>query len=322
MGTLSHTHGTAFIHVGTHKTGTTSIQAMLAMNDDLLRAAGVFVPKTGRIAHGLAGHHNIAWELAGDPQFDPACGTFEMLLREAAYANENIVCMSSEEFEFLHFDEAALRNLRDGLLAIGYQPKIVLYLRPQCDYLESLYAEIVRVWDIAFVDFLEKIINDGVYGRSRFDYLRVADAFADTFGAENTIIRSYDSAKLLNDFSNTLGKGRLDPSSLTFPDRLNPMPVFRDVIEARAYQLDSSVRHCISSEQRFDPLGLIDVLRLFVTFARSNDRLRQKYGANVRSTSIALLAREILAAALNDRESRYRKQLIRALVEQPMDVAA
>jgi hypothetical protein len=100
------------------------------------------------------------------------------------------------------------------------------------------------------------------------------------------------------------------------------MPVFRDVIEARAYQLDSSVRHCISSEQRFDPLGLIDVLRLFVTFARSNDRLRQKYGANVRSTSIALLAREILAAALNDRESRYRKQLIRALVEQPMDVAA
>ena len=130
MGTLSHTHGTAFIHVGTHKTGTTSIQAMLAMNDDLFRAAGVFVPKTGRVAPGFAGHHNIAWELSHDSQFDPTYGTFEMLLREAAYANENAMCISSEELEFLQFDEAALCNLRDGMLSIGYQPKIVLYLRP------------------------------------------------------------------------------------------------------------------------------------------------------------------------------------------------
>ena len=72
---------TAFVHVGTHKTGTTSLQSMLAANAKILRAAGVLVPLAGRVERGSAGHHNVAWELLRDQRFDPRHGTLEALLR-------------------------------------------------------------------------------------------------------------------------------------------------------------------------------------------------------------------------------------------------
>jgi hypothetical protein len=54
MHSLPRESKTAFVHVGTHKTGTTSIQSMLAANAKTLRGAGVFVPLAGRIDRASA----------------------------------------------------------------------------------------------------------------------------------------------------------------------------------------------------------------------------------------------------------------------------
>jgi len=54
---------TLFVHIGTHKTGTTSIQNFLRNHATSLNECGVFVPKSGTLDEN-SGHHNIAWEMS------------------------------------------------------------------------------------------------------------------------------------------------------------------------------------------------------------------------------------------------------------------
>src|SRR5204862_1632178 len=67
------------LHVGTHKTGTTSLQVTLADLSADLAARGILYPETGRVG---AGHHNIAWGLVGDRRFDRGVGYLDELADE------------------------------------------------------------------------------------------------------------------------------------------------------------------------------------------------------------------------------------------------
>jgi hypothetical protein len=334
------TQRTAFVHVGTHKTGTSSLQSMLARNERTLHGLGVFVPSSGRTDQASAGHHNIAWELGANPQFDPRAGTFADLIDEVAACDVPTVCVSSEEFEFLFEDRAALLTLRDGFAAIGYETRIILYLRPQADYLESLYAEIVKAWDVGFDGFLETIVATGGYRFiwatydqnfralgsclptltgmcSQFSYDVLAGAFGDVFGDANVIVRAYrsscSSAMLLRAFLDILAPGRISLKQLRRPERMNRSLGFGEVIAARAARLRCERRHRIPARQRFDPLGLLDLVRIGVCFSRSNERLAARFGVYIAAATRATLLRELLTAVLHDRDSLHRKQLLRAL---------
>ena len=326
MGNNHAARGKAFVHVGTHKTGTTSIQAMLAMNAAAFRDAGVCIPKSGQTAPYVAAHHNIAWELAGTEQFDSQHGTFESLLGEVAATKAPSVCITSEEFEFLHFNPAALRRLHDGFRSIGYEPHVILYIRPQCDYLESLYAEISRAWNVDFTDYLETIVATGIYGQSRFDYECLVGAFANAFGRERTLVRAYHSTApaetLLREFTEIIAPGSIDFGRLCIPGRLNPMASFPEVIAARERQLSCTAHHSMPVDQRFDPLGLLDVLRITARFTLSNERVARAYGTRVGCATPGLLAREAITGLFRDRDSRHRKHLIRALIGNETQIAA
>jgi hypothetical protein len=312
--------------VGTHKTGTTSLQAMLGANGETLRNAGVYVPQAGRIDRRSAGHHNIAWELRRDPRFDSRFGTLDALLREIANAGEPVTCITSEDFELLHADTAALERLRDGLLAIGYQPAIVLYLRPQADYAESLYAELLKAWDVGFEEYFEEILARGSYGPSLFDYDRLTAAFARTFGRDRLIVRAYQASAppkaLQREFVELLAPGAIPFRRLALPQRLNRMATFREVVALRARQVGCETHYAMPAGQRFDPLNLLDLARVLLRFSESNERVERAYGVRVGCVSVGTFAREVLTELLRDRASHFRKRLIRALVASELDIAA
>lgn len=60
---------TCFVHIGTHKTGTTSLQVALNRHCTELDGQYYLYPRTGRPTMAPDGHHNIAWEIAGDWRF-------------------------------------------------------------------------------------------------------------------------------------------------------------------------------------------------------------------------------------------------------------
>lgn len=54
------------LHIGTHKTGTTTLQRFCASASDALAERGILYPRSARPRYGpTAGHHLIPWSIRG-----------------------------------------------------------------------------------------------------------------------------------------------------------------------------------------------------------------------------------------------------------------
>jgi hypothetical protein len=163
-----------YIHVGTHKTGTTSIQVFLASNRERFLSHGVFWPMAGsEYDPGVASHHELARELKQSADVDPDRRVLDAVADELRRTDARVACISSEDLTFVWDKPAALVRLRDAVLAAGFEPRIVVYLRPQAQYCVAVYAE-----------------RGGGLGPP-FDYARLLDAFAAVFGRNRIIARRY-----------------------------------------------------------------------------------------------------------------------------------
>ena len=174
----------AVVHIGTHKTGSTSFQAMLARNNGLGSEAGLYYPETGR--SGDDGHHALAAELIDGDQTDPRCGLLGQLAQELKSAGARSVILSSENFSHLYRRPDRLQHLRDALQAGGMRTEIVIVLRPPSDYLESLYVELLKHGLTEPIDvFVQQGLSTGAVtlgGRDFcLDYRAVVTGFAAVF---------------------------------------------------------------------------------------------------------------------------------------------
>jgi hypothetical protein len=167
-----------FVHVGTHKTGTSAIQRFLSGHRSRLADEGLYYPRSGWWSSELPGHQNIAFELTDDRRFDRAAGTLADVAAEIACVRPLDACLSSEGFEYLHARADALARLRDAIAAIGYRPRAVIYVRAQDEYVESLHAELAKHGMLQpFASFLDQVLAHGVVRYDgawtfRFDYTR------------------------------------------------------------------------------------------------------------------------------------------------------
>jgi hypothetical protein len=184
-----------FIHIGTHKTGTTALQIVFNRSRLLLVANDILYPTTGRPPEGPNGHHNLAWEISGDRRFRSEYGTIEDLEGLLATAG-GVVVLSSEDFECSVYHEGGFDAFLQRLRSHGFQISIVVYLRHQADYAESLYQTMVtHGLPHAFSEFVETILESGRFSWQKWifpfcyrDFLDRLEAFAET----QVIVRSYD----------------------------------------------------------------------------------------------------------------------------------
>lgn len=130
------------LHIGTHKTATTTIQNTFAANRALLARHGVIYPDLGRAAgqHGLVMH----W-LPLPTVFALPGGAAAGWARVAALAREGgTVFLSSEEFSrgqpLPRVDLAELRRLLAGFEGV----EVLCTLRDQLSYLQSIYLEVSK----------------------------------------------------------------------------------------------------------------------------------------------------------------------------------
>jgi hypothetical protein len=299
-----------FMHVGTHKTGTTSLQGFMAQNHRLLRRWGVLYPFAGRrrtpAAEEMSGHHNLAWEMNDDPRFDVAHGAFGHLLDEIAWRRPHTAVVSSEDFEYLYRRPEALASVARSVRALGYSPHVVLYVRSQADYAQSLYSELAahHGLDRSFDAFLEEIASQGAATLRgwtfSFEYDVLAHAFEDAFGANALIVRPYERDRapdaLLREFVATIAPGA-DFERLKQPARLNEAsgfigvldglyatlarkaPVAPDAQELAAELFPTSDRRFLNG--RFDLLTGEAATAFQARFQESNERFASRYGIHV-----------------------------------------
>lgn len=172
------------IHIGTHKTGSTSLQAFLAQNRGVLGNLGYLFPKTDKADHA---NHSIAWQLReGDER------GLRTVVAHAKSKGMSSVVLSSEDFELLR----DLRRIRS--LTAEFSTSIIVYLRPQLSYIESEYNQVVKMLPSRFSGSVEDLVSQPQYVY-RFDYSRLIEPWSEAFGVESIKVRPFEKRQLCGD---------------------------------------------------------------------------------------------------------------------------
>ena len=181
------------LHVGLHKTGSTSIQAALSL---ISHRRGLDVLLPGRNA---------------PPSFDFLLST----LREAQPSNDLIV--SDENLLGKMSDCYAERNmrlmsLREALRGVNF--RIIVYVRPQLTWLSSVYLQLVQQGESTAPDafWANMRTNRGL------SWFGLAKALWQESGAESVQVRLHDNSRdVVNDFFDICELGK---APIAVPDDL------------------------------------------------------------------------------------------------------
>ncbi|SFJ43938.1 hypothetical protein [Jannaschia pohangensis] len=170
------------LHVGTHKTATTTIQKTLHLNRAAAASAGLIYPELRNQHHGLTCH----WVRL--PAFyayaEGARAAWDRIIADHA-AGEGTVLISSEEFSRgtpgNRVDYGELRSW----LAPFESVEVVCVLREQVSLIQSIFLEVFRKngqfpWARYFDACIEQRLGTGVH----LDYNALHDALLTGFDAE------------------------------------------------------------------------------------------------------------------------------------------
>lgn len=181
------------IHIGTHKTATTTIQDMFWKNSRALAAHGLIYP---RISRRITGHHGLVYNWAQmDKPYQLRNGGRAALSAIAAKyaAMDATVFLSSEEFSRGAPDSVTdFAELRDLLSAFD-EIEIICVLRTQWQFLQSVYLEISKKSMPPRPPALVlPVIESGMFQGLWVDYNLMLDNLEKAFAPEQIILLDFD----------------------------------------------------------------------------------------------------------------------------------
>jgi hypothetical protein len=168
------------LHIGTNKTGTSTLQEYLGTHRAELLLRGIWYPTIGSFPHA---HHDLAYAIKkGD--FASYGISPDVVSESTAPLGTRTILISSEAFH-------TIRDIES--IAAMFPPdktQVVLYLREHVSYLASWYREAVQARDVtcSFYDFAQ------IFGYSLMDLVGRWEA---VYGG-NLHVRHYERDKLAN----------------------------------------------------------------------------------------------------------------------------
>ncbi|MEN9727604.1 MAG: hypothetical protein RL434_1970 [Pseudomonadota bacterium] len=175
-----------FLHIGTHKTGTKTVQWFLRDQAEALAREGFLVPQSGTLST-IAGHHRLAWDIVPGPFPQAGAETGGEILKdflaELAVSDAHTAVVSSEDFHHLVDWPARLKALEQALIAAGHNPEFIMFVRSPDSYAKSLYWQLRMRNGLhwGFWRFVMQAITQGFVDwrgrRYHFDLRRYAQAW-------------------------------------------------------------------------------------------------------------------------------------------------
>ena len=280
-----------FLHIGTHKTATTSIQVFLDRHPEELAISGYLYPQVGRPEGASAGHHNIAWEISGDRRFRADYGGRDALFREIADTDRNVI-ISSEDFECSAHHER-FRIFIAAIQKLGIRVSLIVYLRNQIEYAESLYCTLLQFdFNQPFSRFCDEILENGVIRWREWIFPFRYDVFfanLESLTDLEIIARSYDRparASPVLDFFSILGLAEPWLSLKELP-RENQRRHLTELVRnywtnrkldsLRSHDLDKIASSFGEYSGARPTMSLVRQARFIEAFDNSNRRLCEKY---------------------------------------------
>ena len=181
-----------FLHIGTQKTGTTTIQSILSRNKKKLLSEGISY--LGRFAETAREIRVI--ESSDTELVEKLREEIEAEISFTKNWNIHTYVISNEKFsgdKLISYRNAGLiaKLLKDTLKPFSFEIKIIVYLRRQDDYIESTYAQ--RIYSgatLSFEEFMEQ------FDKKDFHWDDFLHYYAEVFGKENLIVKRFDKKYL------------------------------------------------------------------------------------------------------------------------------
>ena len=198
------------LHLGSEKTGTSSIQKYFGAHRDALLNEGLLYPRSFTNPGGHV-HLNLSTAaLEGNlEEGAPAVVEFRKELRRALKAGAKTVLFSSEFFHSELRDAQSIQRLKAFLKQFFDRFLLIYYARRQDQMLASMHSTAVKGAWTSDPNALSVYSSKGHY---YFDHFAVCNLWSEQFGRENLICRIYERERLLNgdiidDFSAAVGLG-------------------------------------------------------------------------------------------------------------------
>jgi hypothetical protein len=216
-----------FLHIGTTKTGSTSIQYTLDTRRRELPKQGAYWPVT----HGGARRHQLLAACNAAPGKylqrigDPIWQGMEPAARMEAYREEfvreiqelpkkiNRVIISAEQFSLVLRTRGEIKQLHEYLAPLFSKMTVIIYLRRQDSHYSSMFAQNLRMGNLYEPDLSTVKVG---YNQD-YDYLELVMRWARVFGEDNTKPRIFERTAtnkfdVLDDFFDLVGiKMEIDP---------------------------------------------------------------------------------------------------------------
>jgi len=192
-----------FIHIGTHKTGTTTIQRSLREASDAasVKNSWKYLVCPQAIRNFM---HSHTYDIAAVDEF------IQDLTAKIGRSDDLLKLIVSHEGLSGWPDDGYMNSkviakmLWDVTSRFGFDVKIIVYLRRQDEMVESMYTQKIHEGGtLCFSEFVSRL-SPGL----SYNYFRMLDDWASYFGKERLIVRSYHSASqrgLLEDFGEVAG---------------------------------------------------------------------------------------------------------------------
>jgi len=207
------------IHIGSQKTGSTSIQTFLTQQPDKMAEAGLSYVKAGR---GPAAHNKLAFKR--DTEQFPVL--MKRLVAEVEGAPDKTHVISAEMLFTTRMARSMAAFLPDDLRA---ETRIIAYIRRQDKFLEAMYKQVVKTGRFkgSPQDYAKK-------REAALMYSRILGAYAEGFGTENMVVLPYErplfrEGDVILDVAGHLGMTNVTRDDL--PEKFSNITLSREVSE-------------------------------------------------------------------------------------------
>lgn len=226
-----------FLHIGTEKTGTSTLQTFLHINRDVLQKQGfIYTESAGRINNNklsVAAYHKkrrdeftLQYGIISDEQMSEFQEKIIEDLRieikkkiEAKY--DSTIIFSSEHFHSRLTKQEEIRRLKEILMNFGItEIKVIVYLRNPAEIANSLYSTSIKSGNICKAPPLP---TDPYYS-NLCSHKQTILKFQSVFGDETIIPKLYEKKELkdgsiIMDFMSLLNENQMD--NYRFPENKN-----------------------------------------------------------------------------------------------------
>lgn len=242
------------LHIGAHKTGTTTLQRVFSANRETLAEAGIWYPNYSEIFPSKKNHyahHDLAKGLMGEGnRFNAAeVGEFFELLGQETEKRDwcHTVFLSAEPFlrgkikggDGVNPSVQFQKHLSE--LVSFSDIEVVLVLRNYVDYLESLYSE-----HLSATRYKNSIYEFKKSFSERFEYRKIIESWEENFGPVKPLVyeKLGNGENLVNNFCSKVFGSRLAIQAGDYNRNLSlPIPLLE--LKRIANRVISSADHSL-----------------------------------------------------------------------------